>query len=220
MSSSPHLTATITDGTHQNVNGVYLTMTAPGLGFAGSGNYEHVNNGGNPAWLFNLNSTSGLTTGSFTLISKTGNNGFTTPTITIASSSTIQAAKSGDYFNLGFAFAEGKNSTDGRYAGAEFGFGDSITYFIAGLTSSSFAPSLKNGHPDTCYSAAAIDDANPGLWIAGTLELPPNPQGQGGPQASPEPSSLHSVLACGVALVAFFRRLRSSFQSGHRPVPA
>jgi hypothetical protein len=223
LSSSPYLTAAITDGTHQSVNGVFLTMSAPGLGFAGSGKYEHVNNGDemhNPAWLFNLSSTSGLTSSSFTLISKSGNNGFTTPTINIGSSSILQAANSGAYFNLGFAFAEGKGSTDGRYGGVEFGKGDSISYFIAGLRSSSFVPAiLKNGHPGATYSAAAIDDAGGGLWVAGTsTPAGPSASGGGNPMASPEPSTLFMSLVglpgLGLAWWRKQRRLAARTRTG------
>ena len=207
MSSSPYLNATIVNGANNGVSGVYLTMSAPGLGFAGSGNYEHVNNGGmmaNPAWLFNLTSTAGLTTSDFTVISKTGNSGFTTPTITIDATSVLQAGMmTSEYYNLGFAFAEGNNmatpSTDGRNGGVEFGFGDTIQYFITGLTTASFhqAVTTSGGSTlDTNYSAAAIDDSGPNLWVAGTatsLFV----------QSAPEPASWVTVVLALPGFVGF-----------------
>ena len=125
--------------------------------------------------------------------------------------STLQAASSGAYFNLGFAFAEGKGSTDGRYGGVEFGHGDSITYFIAGLSTSSFLPAtLKNGHPGATYSAAAIDDAGGRLWISGT-STPAGPSGSGGnAHGSPEPSTLLMAFLglSGLGLASWQKRRR------------
>jgi hypothetical protein len=200
-SSSPYLTATVSDGTNNGNSGVFLTLKAPGLGFAGSGNYEHVNAKKDaPAWLFNLTSTSGLTSSSFTVISASGNSGFTLPTIAIGGS--YQAGSSGNFFNLGFAFAEGKSATDGRNGGAEFGFGDTLTYFIQGLSASSFqAATRSRGSLGTYFSAAAIDDAQSGTWIAGTAGA------ASPPAAAPEPSSLFlSLLGCVTALAPFALR--------------
>ena len=54
----------------------------------------------------------------------------------------LRADSQSEYYNLGFAFAEGNNmaspSTDGQNGGVEFGFGDTIQYFIKGLTTASF----------------------------------------------------------------------------------
>lgn len=164
LSSKPYLRADIVDGTLGGNAGVYLTMSCPGMGFAGSGNYEHL-----LAWDFNVSSITGLT---FTETAASGNAGFTLPTITTGVSSghgAYQAATSGNYFDIQFAFAEGKSGTDGQMGGVEFGFGDSVTYFISGVTSSSFrVATLSNGSAGTLFSAAKIDDANAGTWVSGT----------------------------------------------------
>lgn len=179
QSSKPYLVATITDGTNNGHSGVFLTMSAPGLGFAGSGNYEHVNQGAGPAWLFDLKSTSGLTQSSFTLITTStlpladhGSNGFKLPTISIGGSHQVMGDTS-DNFNLGFAFSEGAN--DGQGGGAEFGHGDSIEYFISGLSTGSFEPATKTpgGGLGTYFSEARIDDGN--VSVAGVVTSTPTP---------------------------------------------
>jgi hypothetical protein len=183
-SSAPYLTSTITDGTFNGASGVFLTLSAPGLGFAGSADYEHVNNKdlATPAWLFNLSSTSGLSQSSFSIVSTStlpasqrGSNGFTTPSITIGGS--LKASNS-DTYNLGFGFDEGHGGSppDGPGGQAEFGFGDSVTYFISGLSRSSFIPAVSSGGGSSKFtSAAAIDDSGSNLWVAGTAVPVPAP---------------------------------------------
>jgi len=206
-SSSPYLNATITDGTDNGSTGVYLKMSCPGLGFAGSGMYEHV-----LGWDFNVSSISGLTASSFTQTAKSGNVnyspqlGFLNPNIgwgTTGSPShgAYQADNSGDYYSLQFLFHEHTTAgTDGPDGGVEFGNGDSVTYFIKGLSASSFVVATKsNGTPDTYYSAAQIDDGQANTWIAGGITTP-----------VPEPTTMIAgallLLPFGASTVRVLRR--------------
>jgi hypothetical protein len=149
--SNPYLHAAITDTTLSGNSGVSITLTAPGLGFAGSGMYEHV-----LGWQFKVSTVSGLT---FTETAASGHAGFTLPTITTGSYTNDPTT---DAFNLQFLFAEGHTATDGPDGGVEFGNGDSVTYFIKGLSTSSFLVASPGSH----YSAAQIDDAKAGTWVA------------------------------------------------------
>jgi len=193
-SSSPYLNATITDGTLSGNNGVYLSLSCPGLGFNGSASYDHV-----MAWDFNVSSLSGVT---FTQTAKTDSNAgapspyFTNPTISTGSFMSDKM----DNYNIKFAFSEGGGGgpPDGILGGVEFGHGDSVTYFIKGLTSSSFVVATKNGNPDTYYSAANIDDA-PYSWVAG-----------GNASPVPEPTTMIAgallLLPFGASTVRMLRR--------------
>ena len=217
-SSSPYLVATVADTTYQGHSGVDLTLSCPGLGFAGSGLYEHVNAGPgqtagpgqpqtwSPAWLFNLSSTTGISQSSFTVLATStlpavdkGSNGFTLPTISVGgsyadSSGPTPAGTKTDNFNLGFGFAEGGSpSTDGQGGGTEFGYGDSIEYFINGLSTTDFQPGTAGNY----YSAAAIDDSGPNLWVAGTA-VPGTPL--------PEPASLAMMGAMGLGILLLPRK--------------
>lgn len=80
----------------------------------------------------------------------------------------------GDVFYLELAFAEGGGGglPDGKFGHTEFGFGDSVTYSIKGLSASSFVVATKNGKPDTYYSAAQVDDAKGGAWVGGSTITP------------------------------------------------
>jgi hypothetical protein len=150
--SNPYLHAAITDTISGGNAGVSLTLTAPGLGFAGSGNYEHV-----LGWQFRVSTISGLT---FTKTASSGHAGFTLPVI---STGTFTNDPTTDSFNLQFLFSENTGpATDGPDGGVEFGNGDSVTYFIKGLSTSSFLAAS----PGTHFSAAQIDDAKAGTWVA------------------------------------------------------
>jgi hypothetical protein len=181
-SSKPYLNATIVDGTNGGNSGVFLTMSTPGLGFAGSANYEHV-----MQWEFKVSTVPSLA--SITQTAKTDTNAgapspyFTDPVISNTGSFTDDPTT--DSFNLQFKFAEGGGGSapDGIIGGVEFGHGDSVTYFIKGLTSSSFVV----GNPGSNYTAAFVDDAN--VWVAGSTAT------GGGNQAVPLPSSVSSGLA-------------------------
>ncbi len=163
-SSAPYLTATITDGTYNSESGVYLTLAAPGLGTTVEGRFEHVHTD----WYFNVASIAGLT---FTEISATGNNGFTLPVISTAMSGgtphgSYEGLYEDEYFNMRFRFAEGTGTGDSQDGGVEFGDGDSVEYFISGLTSASFEPAtLDDGSLDTYWTEAQIDDVMSGTWV-------------------------------------------------------
>jgi VPDSG-CTERM motif len=167
-SAKPYLVATITDLTG---GGVSMTLTAPGLGFAGSGLYEHV-----LGWDFNVSSTTGVTA---TETAASGHSGFTIPGLSTGSFQ-APSGPSGDKFNLQFAFSEGMGVTDGPNGGVEFGNGDSVTYKINGVTTSSFIVGTVGGNPDTYYSEAQVDDANPGTYVGGVAQQAPSPTPDGG----------------------------------------
>jgi hypothetical protein len=212
QSSSPYSVATITDGTDvingNTVSGVYLTMANPGLGFAGSGDYEHVSMGGAmnpvPSYLFELSSTAGLSSSSFTLISQSGIDGSTFSTFAVSVGGNYSVTGS-PTFNLGFTFLEGSGSTDGNggggppngpgrtgsYAGTvEFGALDSVEYFVKGVSSSQFVSS--NGD----YTVAAVDDAN--MAVIGAISKTTNAS------STPEPSSIVGLASIVFATAGCF----------------
>jgi hypothetical protein len=153
-------------------------------------------------WDFNVSSISGLTASSFTMTAASGHAGFTLPTISTGTTGTpvhgsYQAASSGNYFDLKFLFAEGSKGGDGPDGGVEFGNGDSITYFISGLNASSFVVATKSDGTAGAYtSAAKIDDANSGTWVAGN----------GSANTVPDAGSTMLLMSLGFGCLATMKR--------------
>lgn len=169
LSSAPYVVATFTDVS----GGVQLVISCPGLGFAGSGNYEHIGTGsGHDGLLLNVTDTQvGKLTFAYQsmTVAPTTSNGMSLAGATIDHSFAVTQALNGydagagQKFDINMPFAEHDIST-------EFGNGKSITYFITsslggGVSTADFSLKDSSG---TYYAAAAIDDANKGLYVGST----------------------------------------------------
>ena len=171
LSSAPYVVATFTDV----AGGVQLNISNPGLGFAGSGSYEHIGIGaGHNGLLLNVTPAQiGHLTFAVqsTTISPTMSNGNAMPTgasittFAVTQASNGYTSSPGKQFDINIPFAESDAEPSGK---TEFGNGKSITYLITsslagGVTAADFDLKDSSG---TYYVAAAIDDAKPGLYVA------------------------------------------------------
>ena len=166
LSSVPYVVAAFSDVT----GGVQLDISCPGLGFAGSGSYEHIGtNAGHDGLLLNVTDTqvghltfavTGTTIGSTSSSLHPMPGGASIATFAVTQGLNAYDAAPGQKFDINIPFAEKDILT-------EFGNGKSITYLItstvAGLSSADFARKDSNG---TYYAAAAIDDATGKLFVA------------------------------------------------------
>jgi len=160
-SSAPYVVATFTDV----AGGVQLEITCPGLGFAGSGDYEHINQG-TGLLLDVANSYVGALTFTETAWTVDTSNpkvlGSTiTPATITQGANAYTGAASGQKFDINMSFAENDQT--------ELGYGKTITYLITstvgGLAAADFAQLDASGN---YYAEASIDDANKGLYIGAT----------------------------------------------------
>ena len=169
LSSAPYVVATFTDV----AGGVQLNISNPGLGFAGSGSYEHVGtNAGHDGLLLNVTPAQiGHLTFAVqsTTIGATLSNGNLMPagasiaTFAVTQLSNGYDSSPGKLFDINIPFAEADVLT-------EFGNGKSITYLITsslagGVSAADFDLKDSSG---TYVAAAAIDDAQAGTYVGAT----------------------------------------------------
>jgi len=178
LSSAPYVVATFTDV----AGGVSLNLSCPGLGFSGSGNYQHVGTGAAPdGWLFNVTdaqvghltfAVTGTTIGATSSPLYPMPAGASIATFAVSQGlNAYDAATTAEKFDIDIHFAEADTMT-------EFGNGKSITYLITsnlagGVSAADFAKFDASG---TYYSAAQIDDTTKGTWVAttGTTQTVPD----------------------------------------------